>query len=288
MKRIVGAHLTMARASRRIALGTHLARAVLVVACILTVVPILWVFVASFSAGASLYSSSLIPHRMTPANYLDLFRTTRFATWLRNSAIVCTGGSLLAVALTVTMAYAFSRFRFAGRRYGLLALILIQLLPPSAIIVAIYRLLAILHLLDRFLGLILVYGGLTIPFNAWLMRGYFDSIPIELDESACLDGATRWQAFFYIALPLAMPMVAVIFLFNLISFYNDYLLASIVMSGQERYTVALGMRFFQNPYGANWPLFAAASILASAPIAVVFYSLQRFLVQGLTKGAMKG
>ncbi|MGC8786120.1 MAG: sugar ABC transporter permease [Anaerolineae bacterium] len=266
----------------------NLMRLVLIVACLLTIFPLLWVATSSFNIGTSLYSSTLIPRKLTLMHYLNLFRKTSFAIWMRNSAIACIGGSLLALTLTVTMAYAFSRFHFWGRRYGLLALILIQMLPSAAIIVAIFRILQALRLLNTFLGLILVYGGTTIPFNAWLMRGYFDSIPRELEESAYIDGATHWQAFVRIALPLAMPMVAVTFMFNLITFYNDYILASIVLTGKQNYTVALGLRFFQAPYAANWSLFAAASILGSIPIALIFYSLQRFLVEGLTKGALKG
>ncbi|MBC7231934.1 MAG: sugar ABC transporter permease [Chloroflexi bacterium] len=268
--------------------GISLSRLVLVVVCLLTIFPLLWVLTSSFNIGTSLYSSTLIPRKLTMAHYINLFRKTSFAIWMKNSAIACIGGSMLALSLTVTMAYAFSRFHFWGRRYGLLALILIQMLPSAAIIVAIFRILQALHLLNTFLGLILVYGGTTIPFNAWLMRGYFDSIPRELEESAYIDGATQWQAFVRIALPLAMPMVAVTFMFNLISFYNDYILASIVLTGKQNYTVALGLRSFQAPYAANWSLFAAASILGSIPIALIFYSLQRFLVEGLTKGALKG
>jgi arabinogalactan oligomer/maltooligosaccharide transport system permease protein len=268
--------------------GINVSRLVLIVVCLLTIFPLLWVLTSSFNIGTSLYSSTLIPRKLTMTHYINLFHKTSFAIWMKNSAIACIGGSMLALSLTVTMAYAFSRFHFWGRRYGLLALILIQMLPSAAIIVAIFRILQALRLLNTFLGLILVYGGTTIPFNAWLMRGYFDSIPRELEESAYIDGATHWQAFVRIALPLAMPMVAVTFMFNLISFYNDYILASIVLTGKQNYTVALGLRFFQAPYAANWSLFAAASILGSIPIALIFYSLQRFLVEGLTKGALKG
>ncbi len=269
-------------------ISVNLMRVVLIAACLLTIFPLLWVATSSFNIGTSLYSSTLIPRKVTLMHYVNLFRKTSLAIWMKNSAIACIGGSLLALSLTVTMAYAFSRFRFWGRRYGLLALILIQMLPSAAIIVALFRILQALRLLNTFLGLILVYGGTTIPFNAWLMRGYFDSIPRELEESAYIDGATHWQAFIRIAMPLAMPMVAVTFMFNLITFYNDYILASIVLTGKQNYTVALGLRFFQAPYASNWSLFAAASILGSIPIALIFYSLQRFLVEGLTKGALKG
>jgi arabinogalactan oligomer/maltooligosaccharide transport system permease protein len=162
------------------------------------------------------------------------------------------------------------------------------MLPATATIVAIYQVLQHLHLLNKLIGLILVYGGFSIPFNAWLMRGYFDSIPRDLDESAYIDGANEWQTFIKIALPLAMPMVVVVFIFNMISFFNDYLLVSIVMSGNEHYTIALGMRFFTQAYAANWSMFAAGAILACIPIMIIFYALQKYLVQGLVNGAIKG
>lgn len=269
-------------------LTVNLSRLVLIIACALTLLPILWVLTSSFSNTPSLFSATLIPQKLTLKHYANLFVKTDFLAWLKNSLIVCGSGSLLGLFLTISMAYAFSRFRFWGRRYGLLALILVQMLPATATIVAIYRLLQLIGGLNHLWGLMLVYGGTTIPFNAWLMRGYFDSIPQEMEEAAYVDGATRWQAFWQIALPLCTPMAAVIFIFNLIAFYNDYLLASIVLTGKTNYTIALGLRFFTAPYAANWAMFAATSILACLPITIVFYSLQRFLVQGLTRGALKG
>jgi arabinogalactan oligomer/maltooligosaccharide transport system permease protein len=263
-------------------------RVVLILVCILTVSPILIIISASINTSASLFSSNIIPTHPTLANFARLFAKTDFLIWMKNSAIVCIGGSLLALVLSVAMGYAFSRFRFHGRRYGLLILILIQMLPSSVMIVAIYRLLQAIGQLNQYSGLIVVYGGLTVPFNAWLMRGYFNSIPYELEESAYIDGAGLWRAFVSVALPLATPMIAVVFIFNLIGFFNDYILASIVFTGKQHYTVALGMRFFQNPYAGNWTMFAAGALLASLPITIIFYSLQRFLVEGLTQGALKG
>lgn len=214
---------------------------------------------------------------------------TNFLLWLGNSLTVCIPASLLTVLLTVTMAYAFSRFRFVGRRFGLLMLILIQMFPAIMSIVAIFRLLQILHLLDTYTGLILIYGGGSIGFNAWLLKGYLDSIPRELEESAYIDGASRWQAFTRIAFPLVAPMLAVVFLFSFISYYQEFLLASIILFRPELRTVALGLRFYiSSKYAENWTGFAAASIVASTPIVVIFYALQRFLVEGLTKGALKG
>jgi arabinogalactan oligomer/maltooligosaccharide transport system permease protein len=255
---------------------------------VLVLFPIIWMASASISKGSSLFSSSIFPEKITFANYINLFHKTKFLKWLRNSGIVTLMGSLLAMSETTTMAYAFSRFKFKGKKNGLMILILLQMLPSTVTIVALYKLAVFVNVQNTFLGLILIYAGTTIPFNAWLMRGYFDSIPYEIEESAYLDGANHWQAFIKIAFPLCLPMIVVVFLFNLISFYNDYYLASIILSGNEMYTVALGMRFFTQPYAENWSMFAAASVLSCLPIVIIFYSLQKYLVQGLTKGAIKG
>lgn len=267
---------------------TTLVRLCLIVICAFVLFPMLWMITSSFSKGSSLFSSSLIPKQISFGNFAKLFQKTKFLIWLRNSGVVCLLGSLLAMLQTTTMAYAFSRFQFRGRKNGLLVLILLQMLPSTVTIVAIYKLVVAVHLQNTFIGLILIYAGTTIPFNAWLMRGYFDALPIDIEESAYLDGANHWQAFTRIAFPLCVPMVVVVFLFNLISFYNDYFLASILLSGNQMYTVALGMRFFTQPYAENWSMFAAASLIACVPIMIIFYSLQRFLVQGLARGAIKG
>lgn len=269
-------------------LSIILCRIVLIMACLGVLFPLFWIFSASFSARASLFASSLVPKSLSLLHYQRLLTNTDFILWVRNSAFVCLGGSLLALVFTVPMAYAFCRFRFWGKRYGLLILILLQILPATATIVAIYKVIQWIGLLNRFSGLILVYAGTTIPFNAWLMRGYFESIPRDIEESAYIDGATRWVAFLKIALPLALPMVVVVFIFNLITFYNDYLLASIILSGKQNYTIALGMRFFDQPYATNWGMFSAASVLACLPIGIVFYSAQRFLITGLLSGAIRG
>jgi len=270
------------------ALSKLVSRIILVIACLWVLFPIFWIVSAALSARASLFTSSFIPTHVSLLHFKRLFATTDFLLWLKNSAFVCIGGSLLALAFTTPMAYAFSRFRFWGRRYGLLILVLLQILPATATIVAIYRIVQFIGLINNPFGLVLVYGGTTIPFNAWLLRGYFESIPHDIEESAYIDGASRWTAFIKVAFPLALPMIAVVFIFNLITFYNDYLLASIILSGKQNYTVALGMRFFDQPYATNWGMFSAASILACLPITLFFYSAQRYLVANLVSGAIRG
>ena len=285
----------MSRPSLKRALGLLLNRLALLTACAVTLFPALWVVAASFSQGTSLYSGGLIPAKVTLANYAQLFFRngrlggTDFMLWMKNSLIICLPASLLAVGLTTTMAYAFSRFRFAGRRFGLLVLVLLQMFPAIMSIIALFRMLQLLGLLDKHLGLILVYGGGSIGFNTWLLRGYLESIPRDLEEAAYIDGATYWQAFTRVVLPLATPMLVVVFFFNFIGFFQEYLLASIILFRPELRPIALGMRFYINgKYAQNWTGFSAASVVASLPVLIIFFALQKFIVEGLTKGALKG
>jgi len=263
-------------------------RLVLIVAVVVTLLPLVWIVSASFSAQASLFAAPLFPHEPTFAHYIKLVEDTKFLRWVLNSLIVCGGGAVLSLMLTTSMGYAYARLRFRGRTLGLLGLFLLQMIPSSIMIMAMYYLLMGLGLLNTFGGLILVYAGMNIPFSAWLLKGFFDSIPTELEEAAFIDGATRAQAMVRIILPLALPMMAAVFLFNIIAFYNDYAIASIVLTGVDNYTVGLGLRFFQSATGADWALFSAGAIAGALPLVIIFYSMQRFLSGGLVSGAVKG
>lgn len=273
---------------RGLVVAVQVKRLVLIVACALTLLPLLWLFSASFSSQASLFAAPLVPENLTLDNYRELFSDTSFLRWVRNSLVVCAAAGLLALALTTSMGYAFARMRFRGRRTGLLGLFLLQMIPSSITIIAVYHLLSMAGLLNSHLGLALVYAGTNIPFSAWLLKGFFDSIPTELEEAALVDGATPRQAMVRIVLPLALPMMAAVFLFNVIAFYNDYVLASIVLTGSDTYTVALGLRFFQSAQGADWALFSAGALAGALPLVLIFYGMQRYLVGGLTTGAVKG
>lgn len=263
-------------------------RLVLVLACVLVLLPMVWLVSASLSSTATLFAAPLWPSEPTFEHFVALFRDTGFARWVLNSVIVCGAGALLALVLTVPMGYAFARFRFRGRRGGLMALFLLQMIPSAVMVFAMYYLLLQLGLLNTFAGLVLVYAGMNVPFSAWLMKGFFSSIPVELEEAAFVDGATRRQALVRIIFPLALPMVAAVFLFNVIAFYNDYVIASVVLTGRENYTVGLGLRFFQSAQGHDWALFSAGAIAGALPLVIIFYAMQRYLVGGLTAGAVKG
>ena len=192
-------------------------------------------------------------------------------------------------------AYAFSRFRFKGRRMGLVSLLLIQMFPALLAVVAIY--LIVLHVGDVFpriglntlTGLILVYLGGVMGVNTWLMKGFFDSIPSELDESARVDGATPAQVFWGVILPLAAPVLAVISLLSFIGTINEYIIASVILQTSHKWTLPVGMYGYVNDqYAQHWGPFAAGVLLAAIPVVIVFMSLQRFIVHGLTQGSVKG
>lgn len=265
-----------------------ISRAVIWGVVVATLFPAAWVVTSSFQRGDAFISESLIPRAFTTKNYEEVVAKTRFTTWVRNSLIVCAATALLTTTLVLFMAFPFSRLRFFGRRWGLFALFLLQTFPASMALVAYYTILAKLRLLDTLTGLVLILAGGGIPYFAWLTKGYLDSIPRELDEAAYVDGATTFQVLRHVLLPLALPMAAVVFLFAFLGVYNEYVLSSAVLRSPTSQTVAVGMRFFiADHYAQRWTLFAAASIMASVPVMALFYVLQRYLVSGLTRGAVK-
>lgn len=259
--------------------------------------PILWVLSASFNPANTLVGQRLIPTNFSLANYKELFTSEQYpiALWIKNSVVIGLITSALVVVLTSFAAYAFSRFRFKGRRTGLFASLLIQVFPQMLAAVSIYLLvLSIGRLIpalgiNTHAGLILVYLGGAMGVNAWLMKGYFDTIPNSLEESAMIDGASPFQAFYMIIVPLARPILAVIFLLQFIGTYSEFILASILISSSEKYTLAVGLQMFiHDQYASRWGVFAAASVLGALPIVILFMFLQKYLVSGLTHGAVKG
>lgn len=258
--------------------------------------PAFFVLMAALRKDGSLVSTDLIPTEMSLINFRRLLTETAFLTWMRNTLIVATLSTVTAVMVTTLAGYAFSRFRFRGRKNGLMFMILLQMFPAAMSMVAIFRILQMtgtwtngLIGLNSLFGLSLVYIGGGIPFNSWIIKGYVDALPIELEESAYLDGATPWQTFSQVILPLMGPVLATVAVFNFIGPYSDFIFPSVLLSVESQYTLALGMQgFISSGFSANWTLFAASAVLGSLPILVLFLSFQRFLVQGLTQGAVKG
>ncbi|MCI2426150.1 maltose ABC transporter permease MalG [Candidatus Acetothermia bacterium] len=259
--------------------------------------PIAWIFSASLNPANTLIGQELIPPNANWDHFVNLFTNPRhpFGRWLLNSVKISGITAILTVAMGALAAYAFSRFRFRGRRTGLVTILLVQMFPSMMAMVALFLFLQRIGGLvpwaglNTHAGLILIYLGGALGFNAWLMKGYFDTIPRSLEESALIDGATPFQAFIWIILPLVRPILAVIAILTFIGTYGDFLLPSILLTGTEQYTFAVGLRLFiVGQFDTRWGIFAAAALLGALPIVIIFLLLQDFIVSGLTRGAVKG
>jgi arabinogalactan oligomer / maltooligosaccharide transport system permease protein len=272
---------------------------------IVTVYPILWVLAIAFSGEQNLAAITALPAdpgaldrlwSITPwpkqwslQNFRSLFADQPFARWLLNSVIVSTATTVLGVFLACTSAYAFSRFRFPGRRAGLMMFLVSQMFPGTLMLIPLYIILVQwLELGSSFTGVVLVYCTIAIPFCVWMLKGYFDTIPKELEESALIDGASQAMIFFRIVLPLAKPAVAVTALFSFMTGWNEFILAATFMNREDMYTGPVGLRFFVGGFSQQWGYFAAGSIIAAIPVMLLFLFLQKYLVSGLTAGAVKG
>lgn len=253
--------------------------------------PLAWIVGSSFNPGQSLSGSSIIPKNATLAHYQELFDLDRsnYLHWYWNSLKVSIMTMLLTVTLVSFTAYSFSRYRFRGRKNSLVTFLVLQMIPNFAALIAIFILALITGLLDSHLGLILVYAGGQIPMNTWLMKGYLDTIPKELDESAKIDGAGHLRIFFQIVMPLATPILSVVALFSFISPFADFIIASILLRTETKYTLAVGLYdMVAKQFGAEFTTFAAGAVLIAVPIALLFLSFQRYFVSGLTAGGTKG
>jgi arabinogalactan oligomer/maltooligosaccharide transport system permease protein len=264
---------------------------VLLAMCLIVLYPIVWIIGSSFNPGQSLSGSSIIPKHATLEHYKELFNTNKinYMYWYFNSLKVSFFTMIFTVILVSLTAYSFSRYRFVGRKNGLTGCLLLQMIPNFAALIAIYVLATLTHLLDTHIGLICVYVGGQIPMNTWLMKGYLDTIPKELDESAKIDGAGNFRIFFQIVMPLAKPIIAVVALFAFIAPFGDFIIASIMLRTDSNYTLAVGLYdLVANKFGAEFTTFAAGSVLIAVPIAILFLSFQRYFVSGLTAGGTKG
>jgi arabinogalactan oligomer/maltooligosaccharide transport system permease protein len=264
---------------------------VLLAMCLSVLYPIVWIIGSSFNPGQSLSGSSIIPKHATLEHYKELFNTNKinYMYWYFNSLKVSFFTMIFTVILVSLTAYSFSRYRFVGRKNGLTGFLLLQMIPNFAALIAIYVLATLTHLLDTHIGLICVYVGGQIPMNTWLMKGYLDTIPKELDESAKIDGAGNFRIFFQIVMPLAKPIIAVVALFAFIAPFGDFIIASIMLRTDSNYTLAVGLYdLVANKFGAEFTTFAAGSVLIAVPIAILFLSFQRYFVSGLTAGGTKG
>ncbi|WP_062212781.1 sugar ABC transporter permease [Demequina oxidasica] len=256
--------------------------------------PLVYVLSASLSESGTLTGSSNLFSDISFANYQALGETT-FWTWVGNTLIVGGATAVGAVLMGAAAAYAFSRFRFKGRRPGLTTLLIVQMFPQTVAFVSVFLLLTALGNVAPALGinskiaLICVYLGGALGANTFLMYGFFNSIPKEMDEAAKIDGATHAQIYWRLIMPLVTPILAVVALLAFISAFGDFILAKIVLVSPDQWTLAVGMyQWVSNQLTSNWGLFAAGAVVASLPVLALFLALQKYIVGGLTAGSVKG
>ncbi len=261
-----------------------------IVICFAALVPILYAVSVSFNAGNNLLTSkfSFIPEAFTLDNYKTILVDNPFLVWLKNSMILSVATVIIALGVSVIGAYAFSRKRFTGRKSILYILLILNAFPSILSMFAMYRILKPFGLINSYLGLILIYTGTMAIFGVWNLKGYFDTIPVEIEEAGKIDGASDFQLVTRIMIPLARPSMLVTAIMILIFVWNEYIFAVTFMTGSEKYTLASGLYSLQaTEYTRNWPVFSAASVLVSIPILIIFFALQKNMVSGLTAGGVK-
>ena len=221
-------------------------------------------------------------------SYVTLFLKTDFLTWMKNSFLVSFVVTLTGVVLASTSGYALSRFNFKGRRAVLSSLLMTQMFPATMLLLPFFILLAKLKLINSYLGLIIIYSSTALPFCIWQMKGYYDTIPAALEEAARMDGCSRFSAFIKVILPVSAPALLITDLFSFMASWSEYVVAAIVLQNPELYTLPLGLKSFQASLATQWGLYAAGAVVVSIPVTILFISLSRFLVSGLTVGSVKG
>ncbi len=259
--------------------------------CFVSLVPILYAFMLSVSKGAGAFvsSSSLIPTEISFENYIMIFKEEPFLLWFKNSIILSVGTMVLAMSTSITAAYGFSRFRFNGRIQILKTLLILNAFPQILSMFAIFRIFKTVNLINSYIGLIIIYAGSMCIFSIWNMKGYFDTIPIEIEEAARVDGASRMQILSKVVLPLARPAILVTAVMVLIFVWNEYLFSTTFLLKEENYALAGGLYQLQSgSYDTSWGLFSAAAMLVSTPILIIFFCIQKYMVSGLTAGGVKG
>ena len=262
-----------------------------VIICFVVLVPVLYAFSVSLNANNSLLSSnfSFIPKNLTLTNYKAVFVEKPALLWLKNSLILAVITLAISLGTGIPAAYVFSRKKFFGRKIILKVLILLYAFPSLLSMTALYKLLTPMGLINTKAGLIIVYTGTMAVFALWNMKGYFDTIPVEIEEAAKIDGTTSIQLVTRIVIPLAKPTIAVTAMMVLIYVWNEYIFAINFMTGSDTYTLAAGLYSLQaTEMSGSWPVFAAASIVVSIPILIVFFALQKNMTTGLTSGGVKG
>ena len=285
-----GAGRARVRRTLRRAVGPTFAYVAAIFATLVFVYPIIWVAASSVKPNIEIYRQPLrlIPSVLTLDSYMDIFLRTPILTYMVNSVVYAAGSTLVALVFAVLAAYGISRHEFRGKEALMLVILSAQIIPGLVTIVPLYILMQNLGILDTRFGLIFLYGALAIPLAVWILRGFFDTIPIELDESAWLDGATKLQTIWWVLLPVMLPALAAVAIMLFISGWNEFALASVLLRSTANLPLTVGTFVLLGPDERDFRLIAAATVINITPILVVFAFLQRYLVSGLIAGSVKG
>jgi arabinogalactan oligomer/maltooligosaccharide transport system permease protein len=290
---------------RRAFIADAATHAILIIVCIIMLFPAFWVISTSFKTQQEIESSkiTLVPETFTLGNYDHVLNgltgrvnvpgegrreVNLFWSWGWNSLRAALFTTVIGVLLAATTAYAFSRFQFRGRRLALMLFLITQMFPGAILIIPLYNLLNELNLLNRLEGLILAYCTVALPFSVWMLKGFFDAIPYDLEEAAIVDGCSPFGAYWRIALPLTLPGIAVVAFFNFMTAWNEFMLALTFMTGEANKTLPVGLRNFVFQFNTDWHYMAAGSVLVTIPVMIGFFYAQRYLISGLTSGGVKG
>ncbi len=276
------------RVTVRDVLATFGVYALLIFMALLVLTPIVWIIGASFNPMSSLLSATAFPENPTVLHYVKLIKETKFVYWYANTLKIALINMAISVVLTSMTSYVFSRFRFKGKRAGLLSILILQMFPSFMGMMATYNILWQLNLLDTHFGLILTYAAGQVPYNTWLVKGYLSNIPRSLDEAAKLDGASNLRIFTQIVLPLMKPILIFVALSQFITPWMDFIFPRMILSSPEKKTLAIGLYDMINANtNNNFTTFAAGAILVAVPITILYVCLQKYLIQGVTAGANK-
>ncbi|WP_323639365.1 sugar ABC transporter permease [Pectobacterium polonicum] len=262
----------------------------LTIVAVIIIYPLIWTVGASLNPGSSLLNTSIIPDNFSFIHYEELFNgQIDYAAWYWNSMKISFLTMILTLISVSFTAYSFSRFRFRGRQNGLMLFLLLQMIPQFSALIAIFVLAQMLGLVNSHIALVLVYVGGMIPMNTYLMKGYLDAIPKDLDESARMDGAGNFRIFIEIIMPLSKPIIAVIALFSFTGPLGDFILSSTILRTPDQYTLPIGLyNLVSQKMGASYTTYAAGAVLIAVPVAILYLSLQKYFVSGLTSGGTKG
>ncbi|MGL6259273.1 sugar ABC transporter permease [Vibrio sp. WXL210] len=268
--------------------GTVVTYLFLILNAIVVLAPIIWTVMVSFKPGSNLFSSSFSGFEFTLDHYRTLFAETPYLLWYKNTLFLATASMVISLVVITLTAYIFSRYRFKGKRNILMSILVIQMFPAFLSMTAIYVLLSKLNLIDTFSGLLLVYIAGSLPFQTWLVKGFFDAIPTSLDEAAKIDGAGHFTIFVDIVLPLAKPILLFVALTSFTAPWMDFILPTLILRSEEKMTLAIGIFSWISTNSAdNYTLFAAGALLVAIPITLLFVATQKHITTGLMSGAVK-